>query len=445
MSSANERAGRSARILVVDDNESLCRLLSAVLRVEGFEAFTVTNAQEAIPAALEHRPDLILLDVMMPRIDGLEICRRLREMRQTRYTCVILVTAKVSTADKVAGLRAGADDYLTKPFDSGELVERIRSTLRRSTEMKGLNPLTGLPGNDQIRLEAGTRLVSGRPTALLHVDIDSFKAFNDHYGFMRGDGAITLLADCCSRVVADSDPDGFVGHIGGDDFAVIVNHEIAERTAERVIERWDARARDLYDPADLERGYIEVHDRRGRLERYGPLTISIGIASDRRRTVTSELEMADIATEMKQQAKQTAGSSWAIDRRATVNRDQPPRTPGRQVVLVVDDEPDVRSMVKAALVDRFDVIEAADGMEGYLVALNRRPRWVLLDHMMPELQGRYAADLIRERVPDVTIVAFSAALDEKPPWADALILKSSSIGAAFARIVKTLEHKEQRH
>ena len=428
---------RPERILVVDDDPSLVMVIEATLQDEGFHVSSAPNGEAALALAPEIRPDLVLLDIMMPKLDGLEVCRRLRAKRDTRYVCIILLTAKSSSEDKVVGLRAGADDYLTKPFDPAELVERVRATLRRSREMRNLNPLTTLPGNEQIRIRLQSRLSQQHPTSLLHIDIDHFKAFNDYYGFLRGDRAIILLARTIEEALAASGCDEcFLGHIGGDDFALIADPHQAELLTKQIIERWTDRATTLYESMDLERGYIEVPNRHREMKRYGPLTLSIGIASNAFRPISSEIQMVDVATEMKKLAKRDEDSSWAADRRRNERRgseaeDEPP--PAKETLLVVDDDSDLRAMIRFALEDEFHIIEATNGVEAYLMATTKRPKIVLLDCRMPELDGPYAAELIREDVPDAVIIAVSGAIDAKPDWADFFLMKDRGLGPLLLR------------
>ena len=135
----------------------------------------------------ELRPDLVLLDVMMPRIDGFEVAQRLRKNPQTANTSIIMLTAKALSADKVTGLQSGADDYIIKPFDPIELLARVKGTLRRAKEMRNLSPLTGLPGNIRIQEEIERQVREARPFAVLYCDLDNFKTYNDQKGFVRGD------------------------------------------------------------------------------------------------------------------------------------------------------------------------------------------------------------------------------------------------------------------
>ena len=137
------------------------------------------DREAALHAAYDLSPDLILLDVMMPKVDGFEVCQRLRADNRTKHMSVIMLTAKSLSADKVVGLTAGADDYMIKPFDPIELVARVKSALRRSQEMRGLNPLTRLPGNVEVQSQVSRRVAKAEPFAILYIDLDNFKAFND--------------------------------------------------------------------------------------------------------------------------------------------------------------------------------------------------------------------------------------------------------------------------
>ncbi len=306
-------------ILVADDDEDIVRFVEVNLRLEGFEVATASDGEQALQRAYDMTPDLVLLDVMMPKIDGFEVCQRLRRDSRTKHISVIMLTAKSLSADKVVGLTAGADDYMIKPFDPIELIARVKSALRRSKEMRDVNPLTQLPGNVQVQEEVAERVASGAPFALMYVDLDNFKSFNDFYGFLRGDEAIKLLARCVSEAVESiGGTESFVGHIGGDDVVAIVDPDRAEDTASKIITEWDAKVGDLYDPDDAERGYIEIADRRSQVRRFPLQTVSVGIASNSMRPIYSHFEAAEVAAEMKQFAKRETRSSYAVDRRKSV-------------------------------------------------------------------------------------------------------------------------------
>jgi diguanylate cyclase (GGDEF)-like protein len=286
------------------------------LELEGFEAETAENGRVALEMAKARPPDLILLDVMMPEMDGLTVLRRLRNSPATANVPVIVLTAKALAEDRVRGLDLGADDYITKPFDLEELLARVRTVLRRAQQMRDLSPLTGLPGNFRIARELEARVRSGDAFAIVHADLDNFKAFNDHYGFMRGDSVIKFSAQTLLRAAEEcGDPETFVGHVGGDDFVAVVDPNEAEEFCKLVIQAFDDGILDFYDTAEALQGYIEVADRRGERHAFPISSISMGVATNLRRKITSEWEASAVASEMKEYAKRQHGSSYQIDRR----------------------------------------------------------------------------------------------------------------------------------
>jgi diguanylate cyclase (GGDEF)-like protein len=309
-----EPAGES--VLVVDDDPFIARLLEIELRAAGYEVRVAGDGVQALEAAQERCPDLVLADVMMPNMDGFELTRRLRQDPRTASVSVIMLTARGLSADKLEGFSVGADDYIVKPFDTPELLARIRGVLRRAREMRAQSPLTGLPGNVRIEEEIESRVEAAQRFAILYADLDHFKAYNDHYGFMRGDQVIQFTARMLQEVaLAVTGGDAFVGHVGGDDFVVVCPPEASDDVAIAVVERFDAESPTLYDDEDRDRGYIEITNRRGELQRFPLLSISIGVASTDKRDFAHYAEAVAVATEMKSYTKATAGSSWAVDRR----------------------------------------------------------------------------------------------------------------------------------
>jgi diguanylate cyclase (GGDEF)-like protein len=304
-------------ILVVDDDPDIARFVEVNLRSAGYDVAVAADGQEALDKAQELRPDLVLLDVMMPRIDGFEVAQRMRKSPQTANTSIIMLTAKALSADKVTGLQSGADDYIIKPFDPIELLARVKGTLRRAKEMRNLSPLTGLPGNIRIQEEIERQVRDGRPFAVLYCDLDHFKAYNDQKGFVRGDRLIQATARIIQDAVLEhAGSEGFVGHVGGDDFVAVVAPEAAEESAKRICERFDEARVDFYEPEDLERGFVRIEDRKGVLQDIPLVAVSVGIATTSRRQFAHYGEAVAVATEMKSFAKREAGSSYALDRRA---------------------------------------------------------------------------------------------------------------------------------
>jgi len=307
----------SQRILVVDDDRDIARFVEVNLLTEGFEVEVASDGIEALDKAQAGAPDLALVDVMMPGMDGFELVERLRSDPRTANISIIMLTAKSLTADKVLGLTTGADDYIIKPFDPVELVARVKGTLRRAEEMRASSPLTGLPGNKRVQDEIAKLVDEGQPFALIYADLDNFKAFNDRYGFLRGDAAIKLAASILQdEAVGAVGAPAFVGHMGGDDFLLACPPDAVEGLCKAIIERFDREIRELYDQEDADRGYVELQNRQGDMQRFPLLSISLGVATTERRRFAHPGESVTVATEMKNYAKRTEGSAWAIDRRA---------------------------------------------------------------------------------------------------------------------------------
>jgi diguanylate cyclase (GGDEF)-like protein len=304
-------------VLVVDDDLDVAAFIEANLRIEGFDVLVAYDGIEALEVINAKLPDLALVDVMMPKMDGIEVVRRLRSAVATASLPVIMLTAKSLPADRVVGLTAGADDYIVKPFDTLELVARVRSTLRRNADMRAVSPLTGLPGNHRINEEIEFRTKEGSSFAVCHVDLDNFKAFNDRYGWLRGDDVIELLASTLKLAAARAGPpQPFIGHVGGDDFVVVCTPEQVEQLCSCAVERFDKGVIALHEPDDVARGYLSVIDRQGH-ERQHPLTsVSIGVATTERRRYDDHRDVVAVASEMKSVAKTRAGSAVAIDRRS---------------------------------------------------------------------------------------------------------------------------------
>ncbi len=305
-------------VLVVDDDPFIARLLEIELRAAGYDVRVASDGEEALATARERCPALVLADVMMPNMDGFELTRQLRQDSRTAAVSVIMLTARGLSADKLEGFSVGADDYIVKPFDTPELLARIRGVLRRSKEMRAQSPLTGLPGNIRIEDEIENRVETGQDFALLYADLDYFKAYNDHYGFTRGDQAIQFTAQLIQEeALAAGGMETFVGHVGGDDFIVVCAPDRAIEIAEHVVARFDREVPELYDAADRARGYVELENRRGEVQRFPILSISIGLATTDRRRFSHYAEAVAVATEMKAFTKATEGSSWAVDRRTS--------------------------------------------------------------------------------------------------------------------------------
>ena len=303
-------------ILIVEDDFNLREILTFQLEGAGFAVLHAGDGLEGVQMATQHHPDLVLLDVMMPGFDGYEVCRRLRSSFATRDIPIIMLTAKTTEDEKVTGLENGANDYVTKPWQQRELMLRIRNVLEWSRQQRSASPLTGLPGNVSINDEIARRLSGSVPFALLQIDIDHFKAFNDYYGYARGDNAIKALAEILVRCSsAHGGTTNFLGHIGGDDFVMITMPEHAEALGDDIVKSFDETVVHLYDDEDRKRGYVEVRNRRHQLERFPLMSVTIALVSTDRMPVSHLAQLIDVAQELKAHGKGIPGSVLVNERR----------------------------------------------------------------------------------------------------------------------------------
>src|SRR5438552_15298607 len=229
------------RVLIVDDERDVRAVVSAALEDAGYDCMVAADGVEGLRLAQASVPDAVVLDLRMPRLSGEEVHRALRHNGTTRYVPVIFLSAQRDTKDKARLILEGADDYVTKPFDTDELVARVTAAIRRTVSLRALNPLSGLPGNLAITAELVRRLAQGMPSACLYADLDHFKEFNDHYGFARGDELIILLARLVAEVAETASGPAFVGHVGGDDFVLGVPEDAAEDIARLIVRSLDAK------------------------------------------------------------------------------------------------------------------------------------------------------------------------------------------------------------
>ena len=292
-----------ARILVVDDDPAIRRLVDLRFQLDDFEVLSAGGPEEALRLARQEHPDAIVLDVMMPGMDGFEVCRRVRQEQDVRQPVIVMLTARAGTEFMVAGLAAGADDYVTKPPNLDELVERVRSRLRqRQHELEGPSSLARLGGGAEIAAEVRSRLRAKRPCAVGCIDLRRFEVFNLRYGYERGDELLEWLAALLADV-ADRFPGTFVGRLGSDDFVVVAEVPAVEGFAETFRQAYASRIAEFYDAEDAARGCIEVADERGVVRRHPLLYFSMGVALSREVKGIDEQALLELAVERGRWAK----------------------------------------------------------------------------------------------------------------------------------------------
>jgi len=308
-------------ILIIEDELVMRKFLKDLLRGEGYSVIAVKDGEGGLRYLSRRRFDLVITDLLMPKMDGYEVCKTIKKNVFLRHIPVILLTKKGEIMDKIKGIYVGADDYVVKPFEPTELLARVKMTLRRSRYDLDANPLTKLPGNVSIIKEIERRVKSRELFAVSYFDLDKFKEFNDKYGFERGDKVIYETA----RIIIEAmnkfgNPDDFIGHIGGDDFVVVTNPRAVDSICQQTIGRFEKIAPSFYNKKDRERGYIISRDRQGRNYEVPLLTISIGAVTNQRRKIVHVGMVGQIGTELKAYAKSFEGNNYVKDRRRDKKR-----------------------------------------------------------------------------------------------------------------------------
>ena len=304
------------RVLLADDQTELLMLMSEIIQASGFDVVTATDGVEALKTVFETHPDIIVLDYSMPRKDGLAVAQDLKNNPLFAHIPIIICTAYSEKQTKLKGLSMGIDDYLIKPVDTDELVARIRMILKRNKQVLDTNPLSKLPGNPSIQARVEREIQRGTRFAVLYLDLNNFKAYNDTYGFEAGDRIIKATANLLVKLtIQNENSQDFIGHIGGDDYIVITEYSKCEELARHIVTAFDEIAPSFYTKADRDRGHIISTDRQGNIKKFPFLSISIGIVNNMTRPLTSFAQVSNIGTELKKAAKSAAKSHYVLDRR----------------------------------------------------------------------------------------------------------------------------------
>ncbi len=226
-----------SKILIVEDDLDIAEMLNAYFRVQGYEVFTVNWGEDGVRAAQTVLPNLIILDIRLPDIDGFEVARRVREDRRTNEIPIIFLTEKRDRSDILQGLEVGADDYITKPFDVQELRLRVRNSLKRVSQASLTNPVSGLPEGALVD-EKLSDVVHKSGLSLLHISIANLQVFREAYGFVASDDVLRAISLMISNALKETgSADDFLGHISPSDFVVVLSPETRTAFQEKINSR----------------------------------------------------------------------------------------------------------------------------------------------------------------------------------------------------------------
>lgn len=303
-------------IYVIEDENELYEQITTLFKYEKKFSFCSIPTNE-IDYVLQNIPTLIIINEDKINTDIVGMCRRIRDNEDNRATPIIVVSSNTEKEHRLKILDTSVEYYIRKPVDIDYLYYTIKNIVTLMYVNRGVSPLTGLPGNMQIEAELKRRLRKKTEFSILYFDLDNFKAYNDIYGFLKGDEIIKLTSKIIQRNIHDMDiEESFIGHIGGDDFVAIVSSGIDfERICQNIIIEFDYEILEYFSDEDSERGYMEVANRKGILEQFPLVSLSVGVVVIEKGRFKNILEIGEVGAQVKHVAKSTMGSTYVIDRR----------------------------------------------------------------------------------------------------------------------------------
>jgi len=296
-----------ARLLVVEDDIDIGNMLKIYFSGMDFDVDVAVRGSDALEKTKHVLPHLIVLDIMLPDIDGYEVCRNLRTSMRTSHIPVIFLTQKDERSDKLQGLELGADDYITKPFDIEELKLRVQGAIRRSERESLTDPRSGLPAGRLIE-EQLRRIIREKGWALLDARVNHFDSFKDVYGFVAGDDVLRFTAMLIGEVVDEiGTTSDFIGHAGGDNYIIITNEAKADAIKARLKERFDQEVLTHYNFIDRQQGFVNAPTAEGTTVKVPFMTMSVGVVSPSVQSFADIREITELAAEARRQDSATGG------------------------------------------------------------------------------------------------------------------------------------------
>ena len=302
-------------VYIIDDDDSSILVFRELFKNDPEYKF-INIKSEQIDVALKNIPSLIIINEDAVDRDVVELCKQIRTDEDNTITPVIVVSSNSEKSHRVKILQEAIEYFIKKPVDEEYLYYTIKNLNRLLTINRRISPLTGLPGNVQIHAELKKRILNREPFSVLYLDLDNFKAYNDVYGFLKGDEIIEFTAETiCKCLHSAYNENVFIGHIGGDDFVGIIPDLHCDKVCQQILATFDAKSLKFFTQEDREKGYIEVANRKGIIEQFPLTSLSIGAVVADVGRFHNILEIGEVGAQVKHAAKSVMGSSYAIDRR----------------------------------------------------------------------------------------------------------------------------------
>ena len=301
-------------IFIIDDKNELISILEELFDNQNYKFKTVST--DNLEIALQNIPSMIIIDEDNIDKNIIELTNIIKNNEDNSITPIIVISSKADKNHRIEALSNSVLFYIVKPIYEKFLYHTIINIINLLEVNRRVSPLTGLPGNVQIQAEMKKRLLKREVFAMVYFDLDNFKAYNDVYGFSNGDEIIKFTARIINKYIHRlENSENFVGHVGGDDFIAVISKSEYEKLCEDIISDFDSKIINYYSQEDIERGFVEVANRKGIIEQFPLVSISIGIVEVGNQEYKNTLEIGEIGAQVKHQAKTIMGSSYVINKR----------------------------------------------------------------------------------------------------------------------------------
>ena len=307
-----------SKILLVDDDVDLAELVKTKLSVEGHQVSVVNTGKGAFEAAKQVKPDIAILDIMLPGVTGYQICRRIRKDPELYRIGVVILTALGEEPEVLHGIEQGADDYIAKPFKLEHLMDKLASLEMLQQSIRKVNPVTKLPGTEAIKREINHRLARGAAIASCYIAMVGFKPYCATHGQQGQKRALEFMSQMLTQLTRNMGIyENFIAHLGGEHFVVLLNLEDYERFCSTLMQTFDDSVRTLYSVQEAQQSYIMATDKRGHEAPYPLMALSIGVSHTQYRPFKSAKKMFEVLAQTRQMAKPDGKSVVFVDRRRT--------------------------------------------------------------------------------------------------------------------------------
>ena len=295
----------SGTIAIVDDDKDLGTIVYRRLRTAGYKCILIPDSRKAFPVIKNKKPDLAMLDVMMPKVSGFELCRQIRRDPIIFMTPVLMLSALGGEPEISHALQQGADDYLIKPFDIGTLFAKVKSLSEMHQRILKVNPISGFHGVEHMKRILTNRLLREEMIAVCYLSMMHFAPYAKTYGEEKRNEAVKLMADIMKDVMQESGVyECAISHLGGADFMVMLSVKDFERYCSEVVSRFQTQRSSLYSTADMGRGMISAPESGGNRKDYPIMAVAVGAVTNENLKFQDSTQMVKVAGEVNRRAQE---------------------------------------------------------------------------------------------------------------------------------------------